>query len=75
MSEGNSLADAIDMGTDAACGWILDELQNGNSFPEVSEHSAISAPDGGFVNMLVLDIDAYAEKYGNKSIRKNFANN
>ncbi|MCI7331572.1 MAG: HicB family protein, partial [Selenomonadaceae bacterium] len=25
----------------------------------------------GFVNMIVLDMDAYAEKYGNKAVRKN----
>ena len=24
-----------------------------------------------FISMLVLDIDAYAEKYGNKTVRKN----
>ena len=26
---------------------------------------------GGFVSMLVLDMDAYAEKYGEKAVRKN----
>ena len=26
--------------------------------------------EGGFVSMLVLDMDAYAEKYGNKAVRK-----
>jgi hypothetical protein len=26
---------------------------------------------GGFVSILVLDMDAYTEKYGNKAVRKN----
>ena len=26
---------------------------------------------GGFVNLIVLDIDAYVEKYGEKAVRKN----
>ena len=30
VSEGDSLADAINMATDAASGWILDELEDGN---------------------------------------------
>ena len=28
-TEGDTLADAILMGTDAACGWLLDELEDG----------------------------------------------
>jgi hypothetical protein len=31
----------------------------------------IHPEDGGFVSMLVLDMDAYADKYGNKAVRKN----
>ena len=27
--------------------------------------------EDGFVNLIVLDMDAYAEKYGSKSVRKN----
>ena len=71
VTEGDSLADAIDMAVDAASGWILGELEDGNSYPAASEYGDISAPDGSFVNLLVLDMDAYAEKYGNKAVRKN----
>lgn len=72
VSEGDSLADAIEMGVDAASGWILGELEDGNSIPAPSDHKNIvtDEPDG-FVNLLVLDMDAYAEKYGNKAVRKN----
>ena len=34
ISEGKDMADAIEMGKDAACGWIIDELKNGNNIPQ-----------------------------------------
>ena len=71
VSEGKSLAEAILMAEDAACGWVLDELEDGNPAPACSKPSQIvpETPDG-FVSMLVLDMDAYAEKYGDKAVRK-----
>lgn len=71
VSEGISLIDAIDMGTDAACGWIFGELEDGNSFPSPTPHEKIKVEDGSFINLLVLDIDSYIEKYSNKTVRKN----
>ena len=71
VSGGESLAEAIIMGTDAASGWVLDELEDGKPAPKASPIEAINPDDGGFVSILVLDMDAYAEKYGNKAVRKN----
>lgn len=71
VSEGETLADAILMATDAASGWILDELESGNTIPASSPLECIKPNSGGFVNMLVLDMDTYAEKYGDKTVRKN----
>lgn len=71
VSEGDSLADAIIMATDAASGWILDELEDGKPVPSSSSPGKITPDDGGFVSMLVLDMDSYAEKYGDKAVRKN----
>jgi predicted RNase H-like HicB family nuclease len=71
VSEGASLAEAIIMGTDAASGWVLTELEDGKPEPEASSVEAIHPEAGGFVSMLVLDMDDYAEKYGNKAVRKN----
>ncbi|MDR1159040.1 MAG: type II toxin-antitoxin system HicB family antitoxin [Syntrophomonadaceae bacterium] len=67
----DTLADAILMGIDAASGWVLDELEDGRRVPDASVLEAIKAGPGGFVSLLVLDMDAYAEKYGNKAVRKN----
>ena len=72
VTEGSSLADAIDMGVDAASGWILGELEDGNDIPVASEYKDIT-PDttDSFVTLLVLDMETYAEKYGSKAVRKN----
>ncbi len=71
VSEGDSLADAIIMGTDAASGWVLDELEDGNDIPKASDINDIKVEKNEIVNLLVLDMDAYAEKYGGKAVRKN----
>ena len=74
VSGGDSLASAISMGEDAASGWILGELEDGNEVPPASDIKDIH-PDpeigDGFVSLLSLDMDAYAAKYGSKSVRKN----
>ena len=69
VTEGDNLVEAIEMGTDAASGWILGEIEDGNSFPAAS--MALEAPAGSFVNLLVLDTDSYAEQYGSKAVRRN----
>lgn len=71
VSGGSTLAEAILMGTDAASGWVLDELEDGKTVPPASPLESITPDPGGFVNMLVLDMDSYAEKYGEKAVRKN----
>ncbi len=71
VTQGNSLAEAIESAQDAASGWVLDELEEGKQAPEASDMKSIEICDNGFVNLIVLDMDSYAEKYGSKAIRKN----
>ena len=73
VTQGGSLIDAIGMAVDAASGWILDEMEDGNPIPPASNVEDVQADErpGGFVNLIVLDMDAYAEKYGEKAVRKN----
>ncbi|MDO4281801.1 MAG: type II toxin-antitoxin system HicB family antitoxin [Peptococcaceae bacterium] len=70
VTEGDSLADAILMATDAASGWVLDKLEDGNPAPAASDMASIHPEADGFVSMIVLDMDAYAEKYGKNAVRK-----
>lgn len=72
VSEGSSLLEAIEMAVDAASGWILGEMEEGNTFPSPSNVKEI-VPDSedGFVNLIVLDMEEYAERYGDSAVRKN----
>lgn len=74
VSGGPSLAEAISMGEDAASGWILGEIEDGKQVPPATPMEDVH-PDPeigeGFVSLLSLDMDAYAAKYGKKSVRKN----
>ena len=71
VTEGKDLEQAIEMGIDAASGWILGELEDGEKIPPASAYSEITVENGCMINMLLLDIDAYEEKYGEKAVRKN----
>lgn len=41
VSQGSNLAEAIEMAIDAASGWVLDELEQGNSMPKASPLSPL----------------------------------
>ena len=73
VTQGKSLIDAIGMAVDAASGWVLDEMEDGKPIPPASKIEDVQADErpGGFVNLIVLDMDTYAEKYGEKAVRKN----
>ena len=73
VTEGKNFTDTISMAIDAASLWVLDELEEGRKPPKASEPSDIKADEyeNGIVSVIMLDMDAYAEKYGNKAVRKN----
>ncbi len=73
VTQGKSLIDAIGMAVDAVSGWVLDEMEDGKPIPPASKIEDVQADErpGGFVNLIVLDMDTYAEKYGEKAVRKN----
>ena len=71
VTEGDTLAEAIEMAEDAASGWVLVALENGDPVPAASSPASLTPAHGEFVSAVVLDMDTYAEKYGNKAVRKN----
>ena len=71
VTEGKNLEDAFENATDAASGWVLDELEEGNVVPKSSDYDYVERREGGQVSMVLLDMDAYAERYGEKAVRKN----
>jgi predicted RNase H-like HicB family nuclease len=72
ITQGEDMANAIEMAVDAASGWVLDELESGNVAPTATSAKDIipDEPDG-IVSLLMLDMDSYAEKHGDKAVRKN----
>lgn len=70
VTEGKDLSDAIYMATDDASGWVLTELEDGNEPPKSSPINDVKAPKGSFVSLIALDMDAYADKYGKKAVKK-----
>jgi predicted RNase H-like HicB family nuclease len=64
---GDDLAEAMQMGIDAASGWVLTELEDGRPAPVPAAIEDIRPEDGGVVRLLALDMDAYATKHGRKS--------
>ena len=71
VTEGRNLEEAIEMGIDAASGWILGELEDGEQIPTASEYKDVVVGENEIVNLLLLDMDSYEEKYGEKAVRKN----
>ena len=70
VTGGDDMAEAIFMAEDAASGWVLTELEDGKKAPKASEFGGINTEPGQFVNMVALDMDTYAEKYGSKAVKK-----
>lgn len=74
---GNDLKESMEMAVDAASGWILGELEEGQPVPRASDIDDIVVDDElninnkAFKSLIVLDMDSYADKYGEKSVRKN----
>ena len=73
VTEGKDFVEALEMAVDAASGWVLTSLEDGEDIPKASNQGEIKADkyENGFVNFIVLDMGSYAEKYGNKAVRKN----
>lgn len=73
VTGGENFAEALYMAVDAASGWVLTSLEDGEKIPKASELGEVKADEyeNGFVNLIVLDMDSYTEKYGSKAVRKN----
>lgn len=70
VTEGYSIAEALYMAEDAASGWVLTELENGKQPPMALDHSMDCMKKGQFMSYVALDMDTYAEKYGNRAVKK-----
>ncbi|MBQ7564610.1 MAG: type II toxin-antitoxin system HicB family antitoxin [Lachnospiraceae bacterium] len=70
FTEGDDLTEALEMAQEAACGWLVGEIDRGADLPEVTPYENLPVVKDGFVNMLLLDLDAYRQKQGSRSVKK-----
>lgn len=71
ITQGDSLEEAIQMAEDAALGWLLTNIEDGEEIPKSSKIQDINLEKEGFTSLLLLDLSAYSQKYGSrKSIKK-----
>ena len=70
VTGGDDMAEAILMAEDAASGWVLTELEDGNKPPEATPIENIKTEGDKFTSVIVLDMDAYAARYGKNAVKK-----
>ena len=58
------------MAEEAACGWLVGEVDNGKDIPQATSREDLEDVQDGFINMLLLDLDDYRRKRGDKAVKK-----
>jgi predicted RNase H-like HicB family nuclease len=73
VTEGDTLAEAVDMAIDAASGWLLVTLEDNEHLPAASDIKKVSADEyeNGFVSLISVDLGEYSKKFGTKAVKKN----
>lgn len=79
---GNTLEEAMSMAVDCLAGYLYTEKKEKSPIPPASALNTIdlttiagnlelSLPDNAFVNMVSVDVEAYAKEHFEKSVKKN----
>lgn len=69
VTQGDDFEEAFEMAEDAASGWILTSIEDGEDVPSPSPVGSIDCSKG-YVNYIPLDIGEYAKRYSTRSIKK-----
>ena len=71
VTQGDTLEEAMEMAVDAASGWLLIMIEEGKDIPSPSDNiNLMEYGREAFKNLILIDIDAYAKQYGEKSVKK-----
>jgi len=68
-TQGENLADVIEMSRDAISLWIVSAQENGAEIPEPSDINAIKTKSGEILTLVDVNISEYREKI-NKIVRR-----
>jgi predicted RNase H-like HicB family nuclease len=72
VTQGSTLEESFEAAFEAGSFWIYDELRDNNQLPSPSPLSQLSPrTPAEFYNIVKLDLDLYADKFGQSSVRKN----
>ena len=67
---GESLAQAIEMASDAASMWLCDSEENNEEIPPPSSTADVKVSPGQFVSLILADTDDYRKRFHNKAVKK-----
>lgn len=66
-TQGETIEEALVMAQDAALGWLLAASEEKEDFPQATDRKDIKIErEDGFVSLLLLDVESYFKKYGNR---------
>lgn len=71
-TQAETIEEAIEMAQDAALGWIITAIEEGEEIPKPSKIEEIKLENNnGFISLILLDIDKYARTHKSmKSVKK-----
>lgn len=70
-TQGESIAESIEMARDAICAWACYEQDVGRTIPEPSDIRAIAVGSTSIITLVDVDFDAYRRKHNEKMVRRN----
>ena len=70
LIEAETLSEAITRSIDVSSEMLMKELESGNPIPKPTSADCLKPVPDGFVTMLMIDINAYAAKTGEKFVKK-----
>ena len=70
LTEAETLSEAIMRSIETSSDILIKELESGNPIPKPTPVEYLQPVTGGFITMLMLDINAYATKTGASVIKK-----
>nr|DAI65669.1 MAG TPA: HicB-like antitoxin [Caudoviricetes sp.] len=70
FSEGDSLADAVDMAEDALNLWLWNAEESGDEIPAPSDPAVLEIPSGTIVSLVKADTLKYRQLHDTQAIKK-----
>ena len=70
VTEGNDLADALDMAQDAISMWLCDAEDSNENIPSASNIFSLEHDKSEFVNLVAVDTDEYRSLNDSRAIKK-----